>query len=556
MPETRSPGPVGQAASLLRDGARAARRGPAALQRRLPRDPVRRRRLAVLAALLLLAVVVAVSLARGLPGGAPPDDSAGLAPADSLVYLHVSTDGDRGATERALEVARRFTAFDRVERLVLRRLSTRRQALDYGRDLDPWLGDEAAFVLVNTTGTVAGSLIVLDVTDEGEAKAFLRRTAGPAGRTTYRGVEILRYGPVSAAFVQGQMIIGQEAELRRSIETGEGDRPSLADSDAYRDAISGLPEDRVADAYASADGVRRLLEPQPGVLGAIGALVDRPGLRVAALGLSAQDEEARVTVRSLLRRPDRTRSFTPELAADVPEGAIAYLGATGIDRAAARLLGLAQAGGAATGGLDQLLRRAAADLGRRAGVDLQRDVLSLFRREVAVTVLPSLPAPLLAVIARTPDERRTARVLARLRGPLARLLTPAGGRPSVRERVVDGTRVSQIHIGPGVELDSAVFDGKLVVATSIEAIRQIKAAPESIRDKPDFEQTLGSAPDEVTSLVFLDFRQLLTLGERTGLGDDRSYLAVREDLQRIRAVGAATSAEDDETTAEITLSIP
>ena len=65
----------------------------------------------------------------------------------------------------------------------------------------------------------------------------------------------------------------------------------------------------------------------------------------------------------------------------------------------------------------------------------------------------------------------------------------------------------------------------------------------------------GRRPGRVTSLVFLDFSQLLGLGERTGLNASRSYLAARSDLRRIRALGASTSGGGTESTTELRLQI-
>jgi hypothetical protein len=57
----------------------------------------------------------------------------------------------------------------------------------------------------------------------------------------------------------------------------------------------------------------------------------------------------------------------------------------------------------------------------------------------------------------------------------------------------------------------------------------------------------------VSSLLFLDFSRLLTLGEATGLGNSTAYRAAKADLQKVRAIGAATSGNDSESTAEISL---
>jgi hypothetical protein len=60
----------------------------------------------------------------------------------------------------------------------------------------------------------------------------------------------------------------------------------------------------------------------------------------------------------------------------------------------------------------------------------------------------------------------------------------------------------------------------------------------------------------VTSVVFLDFSQLLRLGEQTGLNDSRAYLAVKADLAKVRSVGASSTGSGEDTTTEIRISIP
>jgi hypothetical protein len=107
-----------------------------------------------------------------------------------------------------------------------------------------------------------------------------------------------------------------------------------------------------------------------------------------------------------------------------------------------------------------------------------------------------------------------------------------------------------------VELSYAVFDGKLVVSTSLDGIRAVRERKTSLADNDSFRAALGDRPREVTSLVFLDFSELLRLGERTGLSDSRAYLAVRDDLRRVNAVGASASGDEDESTTEISIEIP
>ena len=72
----------------------------------------------------------------------------------------------------------------------------------------------------------------------------------------------------------------------------------------------------------------------------------------------------------------------------------------------------------------------------------------------------------------------------------------------------------------------------------------------------DHRWRVGNHPDRVSSLIFLDFSRLLTLGEQTGLGSSPAYQAAKGDLDKVRAIGAHTSGNDSESTAEISLLIP
>ena len=69
---------------------------------------------------------------------------------------------------------------------------------------------------------------------------------------------------------------------------------------------------------------------------------------------------------------------------------------------------------------------------------------------------------------------------------------------SFREREVDGAQVFQLLLGPGIELDYAVFDGKLVVSTSLAGVRAVKQRDGTLEDNGSFDATLGARPDRVT----------------------------------------------------------
>jgi hypothetical protein len=138
---------------------------------------------------------------------------------------------------------------------------------------------------------------------------------------------------------------------------------------------------------------------------------------------------------------------------------------------------------------------------------------------------PATPAPVLTILARTKDEAGTRRELAKL---------PKGLRTAFK---------------------SDVFDGKVAVSTSEAGLRAIKAGGTHLADTDQWRKAVGNHPESVSSLLFLDFTKLLQLGEQTGLRDVPAYKAARADLQKVRAIGAHTSGNASESTAEISLLI-
>jgi Protein of unknown function (DUF3352) len=495
-----------------------------------------RRRLAVLAAVIVAgAVVAAIALAGGGGTRPPATGAARLIPSDALVYLHASTDRGRGAVKRAEALLGKFPSWPGLRDSLLQRLSSGTSRAD----VSPWLGKEAALALLNTQSSTAGSLIVLGVRDEGKARSFLdHNTSGTA--FTYRGTRVLRYGQLDAALTGAYLVVGQDASIRQALDLAAGHGTPLAENATYRAASHGLPSGRVLDAYVSADGVRRLLEPQGGLLGAAGALLDNPALQGSALSVTPEKPGARLTVHSILdpkvKRTATFRPFVPSLVGDVPKDALAYVGVSGLDRVGPTLLNLA----------GQLV-------GNLAGA---RQVLTLFKGEVALVITPRVPNPVLTLIAPAGDQVRAAAAFAQLQGPLAKLLAPKGSTPVFQERTIAGVKAFSLRLGAGRELDYAIFDGKLVASTNAAGIADVKTSKQSLADNDGFKATLRSHPKKVTSLVFLDFNQLLTLGEQTGLSDSPAYNRVREDLHQVRAVGASTTGGERETTAELRFQIP
>jgi hypothetical protein len=163
------------------------------------------------------------------------------------------------------------------------------------------------------------------------------------------------------------------------------------------------------------------------------------------------------------------------------------------------------------------------------------------------------------IVAPTRDEARTRAALAALQAPLAQLFPPPrtgpGQAPVFNDRQVAGIIAHQLVLAPGLEFDYAVFDGKLVVSTSLGGIAGVRSHDRALSDDKAYRATLGQRPERVTSLLFLDFNQLLSLGEQTGLTRSARFRALRPDLDKVRAIGLSSTSGEAESTAELFLQI-
>jgi hypothetical protein len=522
---------------------------------------VRRRRAVVAAVALLLVAGLAVLAMRAFGGDEPPATGAAkLAPKDTLVFVHVSTDPERGAVERASDLLGRFDSYAGYRDAILQRLVGTEGKVS-AKDVEPWLGDEAALALVDAGQATAGSLVIVRVTDEGKARRFLERNPRRSAVRRYKGARIDEFGAVNVAFADGYLLIGQPGTVNAALDRSNGRGDALADDATYRAATKQLPAGRAADAFVTAAGLRRLLVPQGDVLGSLAVMLEQPGLKAVALSAEAEDDGLRLVARSQVdaatqKRSGGLKAFEPSLVDAAPKDALAYLGVSGVSGTLGNLVAAA-AGGANAGGVGPLLGRLRSELGKQTGGALERDLLKLFEGEVAVVLNQATPAPTLALVTKTDDEDGTAAVLRRLQDPLVKLLTPKGEQaPRWRsDDVGDGVRAQTLATPTGAEVSYAVFEGRLVLGTGPDAIRRIKDADDDLGDNEAFEDVSKERRDQVTSLGFLDFTQLLELGEQTGLNDSRAYLAARDDLRRITAVGVSSHATEGETTAEILLSI-
>jgi hypothetical protein len=484
---------------------------PPVRRRRIPLAALgspRRRRLLGLGLPLLAAAALTAGL---LIGGddAQPSRAAALAPPDAAVFVRAR----RGAeSERLWEIARRFPSLAALENDLLG------PGVDPERDIRPWLGDEVALAL-------PGPLLLAAVADRAAAERFRRRLPEAT----------------ASAFAGDFLAIGPADEVRAASERASGDGPSLADTRVYSRA--GEIERAPVELYAPADGIRRLLAEAPALLRAAGAFADSPQFEGVAAGVVPEERGVRVRAR-ILRAPGAApaEEFAPALPGRVPASAAAFLDLPGADNIVALL---------ERGGLAAPVNAVRTALPELAGIDLDRDLLGPLGAEAALTIAARGATPEITLTARSDDPALTREALARLQEPLEDRLAPGsqGFRP------LDSDAFS-LTVNPRLEPSYALSGNVVVASTHSSGLAQRTLARRGLAQELVLRSVVDEGGGRIEALAFADLRQLLALGERTGLTVGPGFPATRDDLRRVRAAGAVVRREESDSTAELFLEIP
>jgi hypothetical protein len=494
----------------------------------------------------------------------PSDDAIALVPAGSYAYLHSNLDPDSDQFSQAEELAARFPNFDSIAQGTLQVLDVS-PGLDLRRDIASWIGDEAAFAEVPTPTGRPRPLFLFEVSDRERAEVFLGLIAGGGGsprETEYRKEQIRLYsGDLAVAELDDFLALGDPPAVRAAVDTERGAEKSLSSSeeaDAVRDR---LPEDRLADAYVSAEGIDRLLAGRGGLAAQLDTFTDYGASRGIAAALVAHDDGLELQLDSALDKAKLKAApgfftafprFAPGLAGELAPDTLLYLGVAA-PGATVRLL-LDQANAAAPGLVDAF-ERFNRRLRERGGGDLIRDVLPVLDGEAAFAIVPARPVPYLTFVFDRVDEKRAREEMAKLQAPVIAALRPArtGQAPTFDEREVGGVVVRSVRLSPALELSYAVFDGKLVVATSPAGVRQAIEGDDDLGGEDSFSAVTSGASGGVSALVFLNLEGLVKRAVPLGLNEIVG--GFRADVAKLKALGLTVSSDEERLRTKLFLEI-
>ena len=494
--------------------------------------------------LLTLSVLSITALAAAGCGkdGEAASGASELVPAGSVMYGEATLKPEGDQKEAIDAILAKFPgggqAGDKLKGLIEKGLRESDVPVSFEEDIEPWLGDEAAFFIssIGPTGEdpqSAAGLIATD--DEDKARAALEKSAeGKLTKTSYKDVELLsdETKQVAAVF-DGFVVLGTEAGVKAAIDTSKGGK-KLSENESYSNALDDAADDRLGFFYMnSPELLRSLREVGTPLPDSFSKFFKEP--LVATLDADKDGVTFEGTVPEEIGRASlfgQASDMVEELPGD------SWLGVAQTDFG--KLLDFyVDAFAPMVGGRDTIEQQ----LKQATGLDLQRDVIDwmgdfgVFVRGTSGSELDG------ALIVETKDEAASGRFISALErlaktqgqgelriGPLA---APGGGK---------GFTASS----PGIPKPIHVFqkDGKVVFAYGDAAAADAVSPADKLGDSADYTAARDSLGDYDVS-VFVLMQPILDLVESTDAATDADWQKAKPYLEPLSALVGGTSGDGD-----------
>lgn len=224
-----------------------------------------------LAPFLLLAALAALFVA-GCGGsddsGGSGTDPASVAPAGAPIFIDATIRPEGEAKANIEALAQKIANVDNLGELIVEELensaSDDGDELNFEKEVEPWLGDEAGFFLQEyEEDDFEGFGAAIQVNDEEAARSFVdKQTESEEGAEngSYEGVDFTAgEGETTVGVFDGLLAIAETEEIfKEMVDASNGE--NLGADEAYETATADVPSDSAADVFVD-----------------IGALIDEAG---------------------------------------------------------------------------------------------------------------------------------------------------------------------------------------------------------------------------------------------------------------------------------------
>jgi hypothetical protein len=503
---------------------------------------------------LLLTLAVLSVLALVAAGCGSENEAASgaseLVPAGALMYGE-ATLAPEGDQKQAIDsILAKFPgggqAGDKLKELIEKGLRQSDAPISFKDDVEPWLGDEAAFFAssVDSSGEPSAAVALVATDDEDKALETLEKSAeGKVTRKNYKDVEYLTDESNDAeagAVLDGFLVLGTEAGVKAVIDTSKGGK-KLSDDENYKNALEGASEDRLGLFYLNSPQFLKSAQGTMALPQSFQKFFKEPFVATVDA-----DDDGVVFEGKVPQETAQTFGFVgqgSDLLGELPGDSWLAMAQTDFGKLIDFYV---DAFGAAVGGRDAVEQQ----LKAATGLDLQQDVIDWmgdFGVFVRGTSLADLDG---ALIIETKDELASGRMI----DAVARLARQQGADAGVSVRRLPG--------GAGYSITSQSIpkpiqffqrDGRVVLAYGAAAAKDAIAPGETLGDNPDFSSARDSLGGDYDVSFVVLMQPILDLVESTGAASDADWQDAKPYLEPLSALVAGTSGEGDDTKSAVKL---
>lgn len=216
------------------------------------------------ASLVLSSAAVAATIAIAGCGGSSSsgsDDPAGLAPADSPLFVEASVKPTGEVKANVESLSKGLAGISDPGSLIIAQLDSSvaqsGQDISFETDIQPWLGEKAGIFFQRYDGqNFSGVGAALETTNSSEASDFVDKLAqtsnSPVTQNSYNGADYTTDTADGTSIgVVGDFLVAAEDQktFEAAVDASDGD--SLADDGKYKDALSNAPDGSLADVYVN-----------------------------------------------------------------------------------------------------------------------------------------------------------------------------------------------------------------------------------------------------------------------------------------------------------------
>jgi hypothetical protein len=493
-----------------------------------------------------LSLLALVSIAALVAAGCGNDEgdassTTSLVPATSVIYGEVTLKPEGDQKEAVDAIVSKFpgqgSAGERLQALVEKGLKDSGAKVSYRADIEPWLGDDAAFFV--TGRNMNQNAVLVATEDEDKAREALEKAAeGNVTKKTYKDVEYMMDEAdetKTAAVFDGYAVFGTEAGVKAAIDTSDGGE-ALADADHYTNAIDDASEDRLGLLYVNSP---QLLKDNTNAAAGIPENFKRAFESPSVVTIDADTDG--VSFEGSL--PQGTADTLPflgqgsDLITELPADSWLAMAQPDFDKT---LDFIVESAAGFAGGRDVVEQQFKA----ATGLDLQKDVLDwmgdfgVFVRGTTVSELQG------ALIIETSDESASGRLIDRLRSLAETQADNPGDR--VVPLSAPGGGEGFTLISPSVPRPIHIFqrEGRVVLAFGDQAAADAIESGQRLGDSAEYKQAADSLGDYDVSF-YVAIAPIIKLVEASGAAADTGWQDAKPYLEPLDALVGGTSGDGD-----------